>query len=479
VTARSLAAVALALLAGCGEREPAAPAPERRPNVVLVSIDSLRPDRLGCYGHRKPTSPAIDALAERGVRFGTAVSTTSWTLPAHAALFTGLYDATHGATDVDLALSRDHATLAEALRAAGWRTVGFFGGPFLDPAFGLDQGFERWVDCTTPLPPEDARKPLREKLAASHEASHKDVTGPRTLEAVERWLGEEREPGPVFVFLHLWDVHYDYVPPREYVELFDPGYEGTLDATDLEDNQAIHAGMPARDLEHLLALYDGEIRFTDDVLAKILAALERERLLEGAIVVVTADHGEEFFEHLGKGHQSTLYDEVVRVPLIICWPGELPAGRVVADQVRLVDLAPTLLALAGVAPLPAAQGRDLGPLLRGGELARAPALLDLTCADFDVVALRTEAHKVLSARAGKLVAGFDLAADPRERTPKGVEHDWVRAGRDELAERLGEARAARARIGAEAGAPSVDAELEERLRRLGYTGDARGGDAKR
>jgi arylsulfatase A-like enzyme len=443
---------------------------DARPDIVFVSIDSLRPDHLGCYGYSKPTSPTFDRIAKEGVRFETAVSTTSWTLPAHAAMFTGLCDSAHGATDVGRKLDDEHVTLAEILRSAGWHTAGFFGGPFLHPTFGLDQGFDVYRNCMSDAPAVVEAKAIREALREGRDPSHSVVTGPRTLGAIESWLAGVDEKKPFFLFVHLWDVHYDYIPPKEYVEMFDPGYEGTLEAIDLEENPAIVRTMPERDLEHLLALYDGEIRFTDDVLEKILAALDKKGRLDNTLIVLTADHGQEFFEHGGKGHQKTLYDEVVRVPLVIRLPGKIEAGRVVEDQVRLIDLLPTITRLAGVEKLPIVQGRDLGPLLRGSTLAPAPAFSELLVGQVDLRALRTLKTKVIDSRRLRLTHGFDLDADPGELHPLLTSETWVRTERDAIAKELEAARAAGARIGAEATDAEVDAEMKKRLDRLGYTG---------
>lgn len=438
---------------GCGRPAPPPVHRTTRPDVILVSIDSLRFDHLGCYGYRKPTSPTIDELARGGVRFETAVSTTSWTLPAHAAMLTGLCDSTHGLVDNGLQLADGVRTLAEVFRDAGWRTAGFFGGPYLDPAYGFGQGFEVYQSCMNP----------------AAENSHGDVTGPRTVDAVTRWLaaGESaKDERPFFLFVHLWDVHYDYIPPPGYAERFDPDYTGHLDARDLPHNPAIGPGMDPRDLEHLIALYDGEIAFTDENLGRILAELDRRGRLRDALVVVTADHGEEFFEHGGKGHQRSLFDEVVRVPLILRWPGHLPSGARVGDQVRLIDLMPTLLALAGIGERPPMQGRDLGPLLRGDSLPPAPALLELLVDQNDVRGLRTREEKTIAWRQVGASAHYDLVRDPVELRPVSVKSPELSRGLLELDRAIREAagfpspRAVRAHIGTD---------LERRLGILGYT----------
>ncbi|MFN0009687.1 MAG: sulfatase [Planctomycetota bacterium] len=448
-----------ALQAACGSGStPPSLRPGRpgAPDVVLISIDSLRPDHLGCYGYPKPTSPTIDRLASEGVRCEVAVSTTSWTLPAHAAMLTGLYDSAHGVVDNGLSLSPARVTLPEVLSESDWDTAGFYGGPYLAPIFGLDQGFARYESCMSP----------------EAGSSHQDVTGPRTVDAVERWLGETVEKGerrPFFLFIHLWDVHYDYKPPARYVEMFDPGYAGTLDASDFPHNPAIAPDMAPADLQHLVALYDGEIRFTDEIVGRILEAIDRRGRLRDALVIVTADHGEEFFEHGGKGHQKTLFDEVVRIPLIVRWPGRLQAGTLVRDQVRLVDLAPTILSLAGITQRPPMQGRDISPLLRGEPMTPEPALIELLVDRNDIRGSRGEAEKVISWRHAGTSFLYDLVRDPGEAAPIAEPSPRLSAALQRLQREL-ERTSGFARE-SQAGRVEIAPDLARRLGVLGYAGE--------
>ncbi|MCC6409508.1 MAG: sulfatase-like hydrolase/transferase, partial [Planctomycetes bacterium] len=182
---RGLALAALAAVLASACEHPNAP---ERPSIVLISIDSLRPDHLGCYGYAPPTSPTIDAVAAEGVRFESAVSTTSWTLPSHAAMFTGLFDSAHGLFENGLALSPEHQTLAELLKSEGYQTAGFFGGPYLHPTYGLDQGFEHYQSCMTQLPDDLTGDQIRESSRAHFGPSHRDITSPRTVDEVRKWL---------------------------------------------------------------------------------------------------------------------------------------------------------------------------------------------------------------------------------------------------------------------------------------------------
>ena len=437
-----------------------------RPDLVLVSIDSLRADHVGCYGYPHPTTPALDALARGGVRFETATSTTSWTLPSHAALFTGLPDSSHGLIDNGLSLDAEHVTLAETLRDAGYATAGFYGGPYLHPTFGLAQGFDHYQSCMAAFGDAAAGDAVRAEARARKAAAHADVTGPRTLAAVERFLAQ-RDERPVFLFVHLWDVHYDYIPPPGYARRFDPDYTGTLTGVGVMRNPRIRRGMPARDLAHLVALYDAEVRFTDDVLGRILAAVEASPGARGSVVAVTADHGEEFLEHGSRGHAQTLFDEVLRIPLVIHAPGRVPAGVVVEEPVQILDVMPTLLGLAGVAAPAHVLGRDLSALWSGRVGAVPPALAALHIDDRELFALRSPDAKFLAFRGG--ASWFDLGADPGEQHPQPPRGVRFASGRAQLLAALAEARAAGAAAGHPGASPvALEAGVRERLEALGY-----------
>jgi len=393
---------------------------ESRPNVILISIDSLRPDHLGCYGYPRATSPFLDRLAATGALFETAVSTTSWTLPAHAALFTGLPDRVHGCSEESRWLARNRRTVAEAFREAGYRTVGFFSGPFLHPAFGLAQGFDEYHDCTSFSEMTIAQ--LRHTGGGGNifEAAHGAVTNPIILEEVGRWL--ERHPdGPAFIFIHAWDVHWDYVPPAPYDTMFTSGYEGRVDGRDVLARMRSPKGWSKADVEQLKALYDGEIRWTDDTIQKIFDGLERHGRLRGAIVAVTADHGEAFYEHGLHGHRLSLFEEEIRIPLLLHQPGSIRPGMRIRTPVQITDIAPTLLDLAGVDTRPWAYGRSLVPLLENPD-ARWPEQkhvleLEEPAARVHLFGIRANRWKLVVnfTTGGRSV--FDLSADPSETTP--------------------------------------------------------------
>ncbi|MCC6409154.1 MAG: sulfatase-like hydrolase/transferase, partial [Planctomycetes bacterium] len=257
--------------------------------------------------------------------------------------------------------------------------------------------------------------------------------------------------------------------PKEYVERFDPDYTGTLDARDYMGNPAIRPDMPARDLEHLLALYDGEIRFTDEHLGKIIEVLRKKAGSdENLLIVVTADHGEEFFEHSQRGHAMTLFEEVVHVPMIVNWPGHVAKGRVVDELVRTIDVFPTLAAAAGATAPSYLQGRDLlAATAQPGAIATEPALLELWMATYDFRALRTETIKVHSSESKGDLGGFRLDKDPRELDPLKADFPNIKKALLRLHELADQSTELRGKIGDPTEA-IVQPWLQERLEQLGY-----------
>ncbi len=310
--------------------------------VVLISIDSLRADHVGVLGYGRPTTPTIDSLAERGIVFTRAYSTTSWTLPAHVSMLTGLEAEAHGVVGIKSTIPASIRTIAERAKRSGVETAGVYSGPFLQPAFGFDRGFRTYADCSGIDHDGGGGGVDWVDRPDNHRIAHTRVTNPCVRREVEAWAKGAPREGKRFLFVHLWDVHYDYAPPPGYAEVFDPDYRGDTDFSNLTGNPAIAPQMSPRDLRHLLALYDGEIRWTDDTIAGILADLDAAGLLRRSVVVVTSDHGDEFFDHGGKGHQATLYEEVLRVPLVVAWPGGPAIARRSDEVVSLVDVAPAI-----------------------------------------------------------------------------------------------------------------------------------------
>jgi arylsulfatase A-like enzyme len=344
-------------------------------NVILISIDSLRADRLGCYGNNHATSPTIDRVAREGVRFADAMSTSSWTLPAHMSLLTGRYVLSHGVIADTDRLPDGVPTLAETLHQAGVRTGGIASTPLLGQRFGFGRGFDYYDESIAASPTFDVVR---------------DEPAPATTDLAMKWLRESRG-ARFFLFVHYWDVHYDYTPPPPYDSMFDPDYRGSITGVDFFGNKAVNRRMPKRDLEHLLALYDGEIRWVDDHIARLLSLVEELGIAERTAIIVTADHGDEFFEHGFKGHGRTLYREVVQVPLIIRVPG-MREGEVVATPVSLADVAPTVLNLMGVRGPAGIDGHDLFPVLARSQPKDQPDVQAWLCSLARIGTARRSRH---------------------------------------------------------------------------------------
>jgi len=463
-----------------------ASAPHDVDTVVLVSIDSLRADHVGALGYDRPTTPSIDALAAHGVVFTRAYSTTSWTLPAHVSMLTGLEAETHGVVDSESAIPAAIRTIAERAQDAGVETAGVYSGPFLQPAYGFDRGFRTYANCSgIGTDDQGAGRDWIER-PENHRLSHTAVTNPCVRRQVAAWAKAAPKSGKRFLFVHLWDVHHEYAPPAGYVEIFDPDYDGSTDFSNLLD-PSIGPGMSERDLRHLLALYDGEIRWTDDTIAGILADLDAAGLLRRSVVVVTSDHGDEFFEHGGKGHKLTLYDEVLRIPLVVAWPGGPLVARRSDEVVSLVDVAPAVCrwlglpcadlggpgGLADAARPTSNRGRDdaLAHLsfVRGGPAGRA----------------RVARHTKVVEKPDGAVEFFGPPAYPlSDRVPtEAADRAGLRRSSAVVADsvRAMDARAARAREQAPfAAAPEarptavIDDATRERLESLGYLPTGRG-----
>jgi arylsulfatase A-like enzyme len=443
-TAARAFVVAVAVLSACS-RAPSAP-----PSLLLISIDTLRADHLGCYGYARETSPNLDALATRSIRFANVLSTTSWTLPAHATLLTGLYPGEHGAQTDQLALPPSAPTLATVLGARGWETFAATSHVYLGPRFGFARGWSAFDH------------------AAAEEAAHVPVAH-KVVDSALRWLdGRAERQRPFFMWLHVFDPHWDYSPPSPFDTLFDPEYTGTQKGDHDSLRPYIRAladgpipPLARRDLEHLIALYDGEIRFVDHELGRLLGELEARGLLEGTLVAVTSDHGEEFMEHGSiEGHQWTLHDEVVRVPLLLKLPGDTHAGLVVDEPVSLVGVPGTLLDLLGVE----LGWRSLSGLLPGRpERERPPLLLDLFVHQRSrTVGLQADGLKLLRLPDGREVV-YD---DPSEFVNVALERPAERARLSRQLDRtLVGLRPLR-----DAGTPRqpLDEFTREQLRSLGY-----------
>lgn len=303
-----------------------------RPDVILISIDTLRYDHLGLYGYDVPTSPALDAFANESVVFTQAISQGPSTLVSHASMFTSQIPAHHGASwSKKTAIKKSVPTLAETLQAAGYKTVGFHAGGQMDPAFGPGRGFDQY----TLKNEQDFAKPVEE-----------------ALEWIDSQDFKEQAPRrPFFLFLHTYSVHHPYTPDEEHLQKI-----GVSSSSSLPTNISVpylkqlngriepKIDLAPGDLEHIVRSYDAEIRAMDEGFEKLVQGLKSKGLFDDSLIVFTSDHGEEFMEHGMVGwHSHSLFDELLRVPLLIKFPGQALAGTRVTNSVRSIDIMPTIL----------------------------------------------------------------------------------------------------------------------------------------
>jgi arylsulfatase A-like enzyme len=322
------------------------PAGEGNP-VIILDIDTLRADHLGCYGYGRDTSPNIDAFAAGAIRFANAMAQAPNTPPSQTSILTSLYPSTHGMiTDHDR-VPEEVTTLAEAYGAAGFRTVGFADGGYLSHHWNIHQGFRNYYNF---------------------DGVGLAVSGPKVL----RWL-RKKAPRSFFLFLHTYDVHSPYDPPEPFKSQFVDGLRPSTAGfgVDTEYLRSVQKKgwvgetytLSPQDVEFMQARYDGGIRFVDDWLGKIFAELRRLDLYERSTIVLISDHGEEFQEHGSVLHEK-LYRSVTHIPLIIK-PAGWHKGKVFPQVVESIDLMPTLLQLSGIDLPPGIQGRSLLPLIEG------------------------------------------------------------------------------------------------------------------
>jgi len=440
--------LALALSWGCGRGA----APAESMNLVLISLDTLKPERMSLYGNERETTPAIDALAERGVVFGRASSPSPWTLPAHAAMLTGRYPSSLTVDPNDRRIFHAAPLLSHLFAEAGYQTAAVTAGGFVSESFGANRGFESFA-----------------------------FSGPgRAVRFIEEEAAE-----PFFLFFHTYAAHAPY-KHRRFVKGL-PG--GRLQNVYDEGGKGLHAQLvrggfepTAAEREFLLALYDGGVAAADQMVGAILDALERSGVADRTVVIVTSDHGEELWGHTGRAayHGHTLYDELLHVPLVWFEPGLDSGGDRVSERVSLVDIVPTVVSRFGLQAEGPYDGVDLSPLLEKRKLTGERLIFG------EAVRHGPARTSVQSAR-GKLIEVEDrkqrgegafypvpvgserelfLADDPTEAQDRYEE-------RPDVASRLAAALESHRSARAAAEAPEVEIDLDEatreRLEALGYT----------
>jgi len=378
------------------------PAPSSRKNIIMVSIDTLRQDHAGIYGYPKPTTPMLDRFAKTALIFTNAVSASSFTVPSVASLFTSLYPSEHGAIGKDeMTLSPENLTLAEILASNGYGTACFSASPFISPEFGFGQGFENFFLINSP-----------------HAHALNQLLIP--------WFLAHYQEQPFFLYIMYFDPHQPYEAPPPYDALFQKDQAGKKLWPEKMLKQKpvrvskLKPSISGTELEFVKSQYDSEVAYADHYLGQLLEKIGALGLLENSIVVVTADHGEEFIEHQGFGHSRTLYREVLSVPFILYYPGISEPGRKIEQLVRTIDFLPTLLDLAGISSPPGIHGRSLKPLLLNrGQLNTLPAFAELRPflnPKQYLKALDTQKFKLIQNSPSQKLELYDLSNDPQEMT---------------------------------------------------------------
>lgn len=367
-----------------------------RNNVILISIDTLRADHLGCYGYSKNTTPNIDSFRRDAVLFKETIAQAPSTTPSHASLFTSLIPSHHGAFfSMKQPIRQGIPTMAEILRDHKYQTVSYNGGAQVAAEFGFDRGFDIYSSNVGQSP--DSEKAFLAKVQAGI-----------------GWIN--RNPGnKFFLFLHTYEVHHPYTPKREHLGLFEKDYSGELPASIPVDLlRRINEGelkIDAADRDHIISAYDAEIYSVDESFGVLVNFLKQQNLYDDTIIIFTSDHGEEFGEHGMMGwHSHALYDEQLKVPLIVKFAGSRYVSEVIHQQVRSIDVLPTLLDALRI-PIPGhCEGVSLLQWLRNSTAEELIAISEQDRPGKNrPISVRTKRHKLYGDRL------FDLTADPSEQ----------------------------------------------------------------
>ena len=445
-----------ALVVSCdGARRTPAPPPR---SVLLFLFDAAAAGHFTPYGYFRDTTPNLQRLAVRGHVFRSHFSVAAYTLSSTASLLTARYPPSHGVIRFGDRLAEAHRTLPEVLREAGLRTGGFVSNPFLDPDYGFSQGFDVYVNY------QDYVSPGKGEYGNDY--------GPM-LRDLRAFLGQQPER-PFFLLVHVLLPHNPYAPPQRFRDLFaDPAYRGSFEASTLQllELDAGKLALGTGDRERLVDLYDANLRYGDEVLGEVLGILDAAGKTRDTHVIVTADHGEAFGEHGRFLHNTTVYDEMIHVPLVLTPAGTLADAPDLSAVGDTVDILPTVLDLLAMPPLPGAQGRSV---LQPSAAERKPFVLSYSM-ELASTALRSSRFKYIRNRGGE-AEYYSLVPDPGE-SRNVLREDPARY---DQAARLQAHEERLASIGGVSAPERREPQSEEveRLRSLGYLGGPSGADAK-
>ncbi len=394
----SLFTVLLIFCFGCTKQD-------EQTNVMLLTLDTLRADAVGCYGNESIHTPNLDRLAAEGVLFEDTICQIPATLTSHTAIMTGLYPRSTGVRFRTHRVPDAEHTLAEVFNKNGYRTAAFISSYVLEPAFGLKQGFDVY----------DLGSMIRngQKINVERRAEE-------TISDAIQYI-EEHQEEPLFVWVHLYDPHTPYDPPPDYSNLYDPDYEGSIRGTVQEITKFTAtkgSSLSERDLQHLRALYDGEVSYMDHHIGRLFQKMEETGILDQTIVAAIADHGEAIGEHGQFFHGDDLYQSAVRIPFMIRYPKQIQKGLRVPNLVQSIDLFPTLIEMADLQDDTTVEGRSLVPLFEREKntdtpFEERPGFLET---EADMVC---ESNKLFGMRTGRFKF-INQSSHRRPETPLGV-----------------------------------------------------------
>jgi arylsulfatase A-like enzyme len=424
---------------------PPSSADDAPPNILFISLDTVRADFLTFRDLE--TARNMTELAARGTVFTQAISGTSWTLPSHVQMFTGTPPPRHGVESDREVIDLQMPFLPEVLQRGDYFNAGIFTVRYLWGDYGFDRGFDLYRSAMYAEDLEDRSLRFAHRREEATERTHGSrdrdrITSPYVVTLARHALEHTPAHKPIFLFAHFYDPHQDFIPPAPWDTQFDPDYDGDIDGGEYLTNRRIadpaakeYRQINDRDLEHIKALYRGEIAWTDQWIGELLELFEQHSRLDNTLIVVVSDHGEEFFEHGSYFHRHALYDELVRIPMLIVPPKRKSEGlvRQIEAQVSLSDLMPTILAFADL-PIPSSvMGRSLKSAMYGEPIPDRPELLSLNrpinkrtrhMINKHTYAIRTSefkfVRKITFADSKDLqaeIAYFDLAQDPGELNP--------------------------------------------------------------
>ena len=359
-----------------------------KPNVIFICIDTLRADHLGMYGYERDTSPSMDQLAKSGVVFTNVTSQSSWTKTSVATFMTSTYDMLNRVKTEEDKLPLGVNTLAEILKNNGYATGAIIANPWLLPQFAFNQGFDYYNSSYVA---DETRRRIK-------------------VENITKYIDKNKNK-KFFLYLHFMDVHNPYHPPAPFNTMFS-GVEGRFQYR----NGPMK--MNKEDFDKTMGLYDGEIRFLDEKINSIIMYLKEQKLFDNTLIVINSDHGEEFMEHGGAGHGTTLYQELLHVPLIIVHKGNSDIkGSVINSKVRNIDILPTILDILNISPVTEIDGISLLPLIKGDKGVPSPSIASVTALHTrdKLVAISGNKFKYIYNRSKKLSELFDLEKDADEK----------------------------------------------------------------